>query len=226
MDLNLIQKIIVFAIPVVLAITVHEAAHGYVARMFGDNTAYNLGRVTLNPIAHVDLVGTIVVPLVLLLLPGSFMFGWAKPVPVNFGALRKPKQDMLWVAAAGPLSNLAMVIIWSIIARIGLALPESSLTMPLLLICTAGVFINTILMVLNLVPLPPLDGGRIAVSLLPNPYARAFARIEPYGFFILIALVASNVLGMVLNPFISGTIRAMQAFTGIPFASLITTLLR
>jgi Zn-dependent protease len=227
MDLNLIQKIAVFALPVIFAITVHEAAHGYVARLFGDNTAYMLGRVTLNPLKHIDPIGTVVLPLILLALPGGLMFGWAKPVPVNFSALRHPKKDMLWVAAAGPLANLGMVVLWMVVGRIALAMPSGSgFAEPMLLIAAAGVFMNTILMVLNLIPLPPLDGGRIAVSLLPYPYARVFARIEPYGFFILIGLMVSGVLGRVMGPFIYGTISVAQQIAGIPFFSLMEVLLR
>jgi Zn-dependent protease len=225
MDLNLIQKIAVFAIPVIFAITVHEAAHGYVARYFGDNTAYMLGRVTINPIPHIDPIGTILLPLIFLALPGSMLFGWAKPVPVNFQALKRPKQDMLWVAAAGPLANLGMLLIWALVGKLATFFPGSTYALPLVLIASAGVFINTILMVLNLVPLPPLDGGRIAVSLLPNPYAGYFARIEPYGFFVLIGLILTGILGRVMGPFIAGTIGVVQQMSQVPFFRYIEKLL-
>jgi Zn-dependent protease len=225
-ELSLVGKIAIFALPVIFAITVHEAAHGYVARMFGDNTAYMLGRVTLNPIPHIDPIGTVLLPLIFLILPGGLLFGWAKPVPVNFGALRHPKKDMLWVAAAGPLSNLAMLLIWAICAKLALLVPETSYTLPVVLIAAAGVFINTILMVLNLVPMPPLDGGRIAVSLLPNPYARGYARIEPYGFFILIGLMLTGILGKIMSPVIFGTIQVIAGLSGVPFFQYIGVILK
>jgi len=192
------QKIAVFALPVLFAITLHEAAHGYVARHFGDMTAYAAGRVSLNPLRHIDLVGTIIVPLVSLLL-ADILFGWAKPVPVNFANLRRPKQDMLWVAAAGPLSNLAMALLWAFVFKLGsgLALSNPGATW-LILVGACGIFVNVIFMVLNLLPLPPLDGGRIAVSLLPNRAAFKFAQLERYGLIILIALLATHVLDAVL----------------------------
>lgn len=206
MELNLIQKLAVFALPVLFAITLHEAAHGYVARHFGDLTAYAAGRVSLNPLRHIDLVGTILVPLVSLLV-ANFLFGWAKPVPVNFSNLRRPKQDMLWVAAAGPLSNLAMALAWALALKGGLSLaPDHPAATWLVLVGAAGVFVNVIFMVLNLLPLPPLDGGRIAVSLLPQRFAWRFAKIERFGFVILIALLVTGVLGLVLWPPIDASI--------------------
>ena len=201
---GIIQAITVYAIPVLLAITLHEAAHGYVARMFGDSTAYMLGRVTLNPIKHIDLVGTILVPLAIVLLskfaggPG-FLFGWAKPVPVNFGNLRHPKRDMIWVAAAGPGINLLMAIIWALALKLMLGAGISETFF--IEMARAGVFVNIGLMALNLLPLPPLDGGRILVGLLPHRLAYALARVEPYGFFILILLLATNTIGFFLTPF-------------------------
>src|SRR6478672_4017232 len=166
MDLNIVQVIAVYAIPVILAITLHEAAHGYVAMRFGDMTAYAAGRVSLNPIRHIDPVGTVALPLALLALAklfggGGMLFGWAKPVPVNFANLRHPKRDMLWVAAAGPASNLVMALIWAFVMKFAVNAPEA-IAIPLLLMAKAGVMINIVLMVLNLLPLPPLDGGRIA----------------------------------------------------------------
>ena len=172
---SIIQNIAIYALPVIFAITLHEAAHGYVAKHFGDLTAYAQGRVSLNPVRHIDLIGTILLPLMTLLL-GGILFGWAKPVPVNFSALRRPKQDMLWVALAGPGANLFMALAWAFIIKLGLALPESDFASPMILMGEAGIKINVILMVLNLLPLPPLDGGRIAASLLPRHRCRTFLR--------------------------------------------------
>jgi Zn-dependent protease len=207
-ELTLIQKIAVFALPVIFAITLHEAAHGYVARYFGDMTAAAAGRITLNPLKHIDPVGTILVPLVILLTSkllggGAILFGWAKPVPVNFARLRRPKQDMLWVAAAGPGINLVMAVFWALMIQLGHALGSGFASAPLMLMGAAGVFINVILMALNLIPLPPLDGGRIAVSLLPVKQAMQFARLEPYGLFILLGLMFTGILGIILWPLIS-----------------------
>jgi Zn-dependent protease len=199
MELTLIQKIAIFAIPVIFAITLHEAAHGYVALRFGDATAKMLGRVTLNPLKHIDPIGTILVPALTIVL-GGILFGWAKPVPVNFNNLRRPKQDMLWVAAAGPGANLAMALFWAALIKFAHLLPASAYTEPMILMGAAGVTINAILAALNLLPVPPLDGGRIAVSLLPPRPAYTLARVEPYGLFILIALLFTGVLGIVIGP--------------------------
>jgi Zn-dependent protease len=201
MELSILQKIVIYALPVIFAITVHEAAHGYAARFFGDMTAHNEGRITLNPLKHIDPFGTIILPALTVML-GGILFGWAKPVPVNFDRLRNPKKDMLWVAAAGPASNLVMAIIWAIVMKFAVSAPEA-IAIPLLLMAKAGVMINIVLMVLNLLPLPPLDGGRIAVSLLPNKLARSFAQLERYGFVILIVLLFTGILGKILDPFIS-----------------------
>jgi Zn-dependent protease len=226
MDLNIVQVIAVYAIPVILAITLHEAAHGYVAMRFGDMTAYAAGRVSLNPIRHIDPVGTVALPLALLALTkliggGGMLFGWAKPVPVNFANLRRPKQDMLWVAAAGPLSNLAMALLWATVLKIGLAAPDTYFSLPLALMGAAGVFINVIFMVLNLLPLPPLDGGRILVSLLPARLARSVARVEPYGFIILIALLFTEVLGRILWPVIAVAMSLIAGAFGVPLGQLV-----
>ncbi|HBU29030.1 MAG: peptidase M50 [Thiobacillus sp. GWE1_62_9] len=220
MELTLIQKIAVFALPVIFAITLHEAAHGYVARYFGDMTAAAQGRITLNPLKHIDPVGTILVPLVILLTSkllggGAILFGWAKPVPVNFGQLRRPKQDMLWVAAAGPGMNFAMAVFWALMIQFGHALGSSFASAPLMLMGAAGVFINVILMALNLIPLPPLDGGRIAVSLLPVKQAIQFSRLEPYGLFILLGLLFTGILGFILWPLISLFIGLTALVTGL-----------
>lgn len=201
MDLTVIQKIVIYALPVIFAITVHEAAHGYAARHFGDMTAFNAGRITLNPLKHIDLFGTIILPALTVML-GGILFGWAKPVPVDFRRLRNPKKDMLWVAAAGPASNFVMAIFWALVLRFSVDAPEA-FVLPMALMAKAGVTINIVLMVLNLLPLPPLDGGRIAVSLLPMNLARPFAQIERYGFIILIILLFSGVLGKILEPFMS-----------------------
>lgn len=211
---NIIQNIAIYALPVIFAITLHEAAHGYVAKHFGDLTAYAQGRVSLNPIRHIDPIGTILLPLMTLLL-GGILFGWAKPVPVDFSALRHPKQDMLWVALAGPGANLFMALAWAFIIKLGLALPESDFAKPMILMGEAGIKINVILMVLNLLPLPPLDGGRIAVSLLPHRMSAVFSKIEPYGFMILLLLLITGVLGAIIGPFISITIQLVVWFFGL-----------
>jgi len=216
----------VFALPVIFAITLHEAAHGYVARFFGDMTAALQGRITLNPLKHIDPVGTILVPLVILLTSkllggGAILFGWAKPVPVNFAHLRRPKQDMLWVAAAGPGINLVMAVFWALMIQLGHALGSGFAGAPLMLMGAAGVFINVILMALNLIPLPPLDGGRIAVSLLPLKQAIQFSKLEPYGLFILLALLFTGILGIVLWPLISLFIGLVALVTGLEPAQLV-----
>jgi len=206
MEFNEITKMIaVFAMPVIFAITLHEAAHGYVARHFGDTTAFALGRISLNPARHIDLVGTIFLPLVTLFATGGrIMFGWAKPVPVNFHALRRPKRDMLWVALAGPTANLVMALAWAAALKIG-ALSGLRQGDFLLQVPIAGVEVNLVFMALNLLPILPLDGGRVVVSLLPGPLAGSFARLEPFGLPILLGLVVIssygyNVLGMFLDP--------------------------
>jgi len=198
LELNLIQKIAVFALPVIFAITLHEAAHGYAALRFGDRTAQMLGRISVNPLRHIDPVGTILLPAITIML-GGILFGWAKPVPVNFNNLRNPKKDMLWVAAAGPAANLAMAVFWAAMIKLA-SLMTNSYSHPLALMGLAGVTINAILATLNLLPIPPLDGGRIAVSLLPPKWAYQLAQLEPYGLFILIALLATGLLGVIIGP--------------------------
>jgi Zn-dependent protease len=204
MDFNeLLKAILVYGPPMILAITLHEAAHGYVAKHFGDTTAYMLGRVTLNPIKHVDLIGTIVLPLALGWASNwSFIFGYAKPVPVNFNNLRNPKRDMLWVAAAGPGSNVVQMLLWGVVAWLLVrftASPGPAATF-WLQVAQAGISVNVVIAILNLLPLLPLDGGRIVTSLLPNRLAYQFSRLEPYGMVVLIVLIFTGVLGKVMGP--------------------------
>jgi len=190
---QLIQSIAIWALPVLFSITVHEAAHGYVARHFGDNTAYMLGRITLNPLKHIDPIGTILMPLLLLFTTsGAFLFGYAKPVPVRFGNLRNPKRDMVWVALAGPAANLLQAFLWGVLM---LLLHGMEVSEPYFLaVCKAGITVNVVMFVFNLFPLPPLDGGRILVGLLPYRQAELVSRVEPWGFFIVMALVISGVV--------------------------------
>ena len=198
--LTLLQTIAVAILPLLFAITVHEVAHGWVAKQFGDPTAQRLGRLTLNPLKHIDPLGTILVPGLLLML-GGFVFGWAKPVPVTWENLRHPKRDMAIVAAAGPMANLIMALIWAVIARIGIQLGTTSWAgLPMQYMGFIGIQINAIFMILNLLPLPPLDGGRVAVGLLPGPMAWQLSRVEPFGFFILLALLATGVLTVIIGP--------------------------
>ncbi|HET7371331.1 MAG TPA: site-2 protease family protein [Gammaproteobacteria bacterium] len=199
MDLNLIQKIIIWAIPVLFAVTMHEVAHGWVARKLGDPTAQMLGRLTVNPIKHVDPIGTVLVPALMLIL-GGFLFGWAKPVPITARNFKNPRRDMALVALAGPLSNLAMGIIWAIIIRIGVAVSLPWLSVPLVLMGQAGVLINAILLVVNLLPLPPLDGGRVLTGLIPPRMAATVDRVEPFGFIIIIALLVTGILNVIVAP--------------------------
>jgi len=208
-ELGPVQKIAVSAIPIIFAITVHEAAHGYVAKYFGDMTAYQMGRISLNPIRHIDPVGTILIPAITLVL-GGILFGWAKPVPVDFSRLRNPKKDMLWVAAAGPFSNLLMAIFWAFVVKTSL-LFQTGFSEPMAYMGAVGVMINTVLMVLNLLPLPPLDGGRIAVSLLPARFAYQFAMLEKYGFVIMLVLLFTGALAIIMNPFIVLTMSLISA---------------
>jgi Zn-dependent protease len=225
-DISLVQKISIWIVPVLLAITVHEVSHGWIARKLGDNTAFMLGRLTLNPIKHVDPVGTILIPGLLLLMQAGFIFGYAKPVPINWKNLHSPKRDMALVAAAGPASNLVMAVAWGLLARLGLMLGEAGVA--LVYMGVAGITINIILMVLNLLPLPPLDGGRVMTGLLPGPWAYKFSRIEPYGFFILIGLLVTGVLGMVLWPVISVVMSMVVPVSGLSaqkFQLLLMTLM-
>jgi len=242
MDVNhLVQTVAIYALPVLFAITLHEAAHGYVARHFGDMTAHAQGRISLNPIRHIDLVGTVLVPMIILMF-SKYLFGWAKPVPVNYSALRKPRQHMAWVAAAGPAANLVMALFWAVLLRVAIALSSRSEAWAevaslhgtaglvdvvmrhgtgaaeyLIGVAAAGVLVNLVLMLLNLLPIPPLDGGRIVTSLLPGRAAWGFAKIEPFGvplllLLLLVPVYGSNVLSLILSPLLlesEALVRAM-----------------
>ena len=207
---NLIQTVSVYAIPVIFAITLHEAAHGYAAKYFGDSTAYMMGRVTLNPFSHIDLMGTILLPLLLYFSTnGALLFGFAKPVPVDFGNLRHPKRDMVWVALAGPASNLVQAIVWALLFVVYTDFGVSEKFF--LAMCKAGVLSNVVMFALNLFPLPPLDGGRIVVGLLPWKQAYQFSRIEPYGFYIVMALAITGVVNHLwLDPVMNATFGLIQ----------------
>ena len=208
---NIIQTVAIYALPVLFAITIHEAAHGYVARHFGDDTAWGLGRVTLNPIKHIDPLGTIAMPLMLYIATsGAFLFGYAKPVPVQFGNLRNPKRDMIWVALAGPASNLIQALIWGILLYL---LQGAGVAEPFFIkMCQAGLLVNVVMFVLNLFPLPPLDGGRVLVGLLPLRQALLVSRIEPWGFFVVMGLVLTGVIGAIwMKPLMSATYALLKA---------------
>lgn len=218
-ELTLIQKIIVWAVPVLFAITVHEVAHGWVASRFGDDTARYSGRLTLNPLKHVDPVGTVLVPGLLLMI-GGFIFGWAKPVPVNFSNLNHPKRDMIYVAIAGPGANLLMAVIWGVIGFLAQYTPAYA-ALPLLYMSVAGLYINAILMLINLIPVPPLDGGRVAVGLLPESLARSYSKLEPYGLFIMLGLLATGLLGKILVIPLSAFLSFMASLFSIPVFGLV-----
>ena len=208
---NLIQTVAIYALPVLFAITIHEAAHGYVARYFGDNTAWALGRVTLNPLKHIDPVGTIVMPLMLYFATsGAFLFGYAKPVPVQFGKLRNPKRDMIWVALAGPGANLTQALLWGCAFYL---LQGAGVNEPFFIkMCQAGILVNVVMFVFNLFPLPPLDGGRILVGLLPYKQAVLVSRVEPWGFFVVMALVLTGLVSKLwMQPLMSVTYSFLEA---------------
>ncbi len=196
---DLIQAVTVYALPVIFAITLHEAAHAYAAKYFGDNTAYAAGRMSLNPLKHIDPIGTILIPLVLYFSTGGqFLFGYAKPVPIEFGRLRQPKRDMAWVALAGPAANFVMALMWMIFSVLLWAFQVDEVFF--LQMAKAGILVNLLLLAFNLLPIPPLDGGRIVTSMLPHQYAYKFAKIEPYGFFIVIALALLKVINLWVMP--------------------------
>lgn len=216
-DINaIIQAIAIAALPVIFAITLHEAAHGYVARYFGDPTAWLAGRITLNPLRHIDLVGTIIIPIVILFFSsGSFLFGYAKPVPVDFSRLRHPKRDMLWVALAGPAANLFMAFCWAFMLKLAWLMPVNDYTVPLSEMSKTGIIVNCVLMVLNLLPLPPLDGGRVAVSLLPHALSWKFAQLERWGFPILLLLMFTGILATIMNPLVILSARIIESIFGL-----------
>jgi Zn-dependent protease len=209
-QLTLIQKLAVLALPVIFAVTLHEAAHGWVADRLGDRTARMMGRVTLNPLKHIDPIGTVLVPLGMFALTG-FMFGWAKPVPIDARNLKQPRRDMALVAAAGPAANLVMGLLWGFSILLGQSLLHSIpwFAVPLIYMGAAGVLINAILMVLNLIPIPPLDGSRVVTALLPLKAARSYAKIEPYGLFIVLALLVTGILARIVMPLVVITILLM-----------------
>ena len=217
---NLIQTVALYALPVLFAITLHEAAHGYAARHFGDDTAWKLGRISLNPMRHIDPIGTILMPLMLYFATsGAFLFGYAKPVPVRFGNLRNPKRDMIWVALAGPGANLLMALMWGIAMYL---LRGAEVTEPFFLkMCQGGVLVNVVMFAFNLFPLPPLDGGRILVGLLPYRQAELVSRVEPWGFFIVMALVLMGVVSTLwMQPVMSLTYGLLGILLS-PFAALV-----
>ena len=207
---NIIQTVAIYALPVLFAITLHEAAHGYAARHFGDPTAHLLGRITLNPAKHIDPVGTVLMPLLLYVATsGAFLFGYAKPVPVNFGRLRHPKRDMVWVALAGPAANLVQAVGWMVAAYLMVAAGVEERFF--LEMARAGMLVNLVMFVFNLFPLPPLDGGRILVGLLPMGSAQALSRVEPWGFFVVLGLVLTGLLGTWwLSPLMRATAEVLQ----------------
>lgn len=197
-QLTSIGRFAVWVLPVLFAITLHEVAHGFVAKLLGDKTAEKMGRLSVNPLKHIDPIGTVVLP-GLLLLFSNFIFGWAKPVPVDWGKLRKPQRDVGLVAAAGPLANVLMAVIWIILAKLAIVLGIAAISRPLLFMAAAGIYINIMLMLINLVPIPPLDGGRIITSLLPEKWAAKFGQLESYGLIILVLLITTNALSALLS---------------------------
>ncbi|MCC5016200.1 MULTISPECIES: site-2 protease family protein [unclassified Legionella] len=211
LELTTIQQIVTWILPVLFAITLHEAAHALVANYFGDKTAKMLGRLSVNPLRHIDLIGTIIVPVITLILSG-FVFGWAKPVPINSSQLRNPRRDMVLVSAAGPVSNLIMAFLWACCLKLATMLDPNSSNIALFLLLTsrAGILINLLLAYFNLIPIPPLDGGRVVACLLPVRQALIYEKIEPFGFFILLALLLSGILGWLLNPAISWSLATIR----------------
>lgn len=215
-ELNVVQQLAVWALPVLFAITLHEVAHGWVARYFGDKTAERLGRLSFNPLRHIDPIGTVVVPAALMLM-GGFLFGWAKPVPITYENLRHPKRDMAWVAVAGPFSNLLMAVFWIVILKLTFETGShgSWFGEPLSYMAQAGIQINAVMFALNLLPLPPLDGSRLVTSWLADRWAWQYNRLEPYGMFILVGLLITGILGQVLMPLVAGTTRALTWLVGL-----------
>ncbi|HSN24342.1 MAG TPA: site-2 protease family protein [Methylomicrobium sp.] len=198
-ELTLIQRIVVWVLPVIFAITVHEVAHGWMAKKCGDKTAYLQGRLTLNPVKHIDWLGTVILPGLLLLTGTGFIFGWAKPVPVDARNLKHPRKDMAWVALAGPVANLLMAIGWAVLARIGVTIGIEAISLPLIYTGVAGISINLVLALINLLPIPPLDGSRVLTGVLPSYWAWQYNRLEPYGFLILLLLLYTRILNAILE---------------------------
>lgn len=215
--MNVIQIISIWALPVLFAITLHEMAHGWVARKCGDPTAESMGRLSFNPINHIDPFGTILVPIVLIVVTG-FGFGWAKPVPVNFNLLRNPRRDMIWVAAAGPFANLFMALVWAIVMKLGFILPSQFewIATPMVFMGQAGVIVNLVFFLLNLIPIPPLDGGRVLVGLVPVKFSYLLSKIEPVGMFVVFGLLAMGVLSLILNPPLKFLSSMIGKLFGIP----------
>ena len=197
-ELTLMQRIVVWILPVIFAITVHEVAHGWVAKKYGDNTAYALGRLTINPIKHIDWVGTVILPGILLLTGTGFIFGWAKPVPVDARNFKNPRKDMAIVALAGPVSNLLMALAWALLARVGVMVGVEFISLPLIYTGIAGISINLVLALINLLPIPPLDGSRVLSGILPGYWAWKYNQLERYGFIILLILLYTQILNVIL----------------------------
>lgn len=214
-DLTLIQRIVVWILPVIFAITGHEVAHGWVAKKLGDKTASQQGRLTLNPIKHVDIFGTIIIPGLLLISSAGFIFGWAKPVPVDPRYFKKPRRDMAIVAVAGPVSNLLMAFVWAMLVKLGIELSMEWISLPLILAGMAGIKINLVLALINLIPIPPLDGSRIVTGFLPNQLAWQYNKLERYGFFILIALLWTGALSYILGYPMSYMFRLFASLAGM-----------
>jgi len=208
MDINgIIRGISIWAIPVVFAVVLHEVSHGWVASRLGDDTARWMGRLTLNPLKHIDPIGTVIIPLLLLVMGSPFLFGYAKPVPIDYRKLRRPKQDMVWVAAAGPVTNLLLALASAVLLFVVARLPAAAswFSHPVSLMCQASILINMVLCIFNLLPLPPLDGGRVAVGLLPGPAAYQLSRVEPFGFLIIVVLLMTGLLQQIIGPLVMGS---------------------
>ena len=212
-EFTLVQKIIIYAVPILFAITVHEVAHGWMASKLGDQTARMMGRLTLNPLKHIDPVGTVIVPVFMLIFT-PFVLGWAKPVPVDWRNLRRPRQDMAWVALAGPGANLAMLCFWALLAKFiaSTGFGNTQAALPLMAMALAGIFINIILMLLNMIPIPPLDGSRVVSAILPPRTALQYNRLEPYGIIIILVLLVTGVLGRFFLPIIGSLDRIVRSF--------------
>jgi Zn-dependent protease len=222
-SLDFVQRIAIWVLPVLFAVTLHEVAHGLAARRLGDRTAEMLGRLSLNPLRHIDPVGTILVPLVMLLLPFGIVFGWAKPVPVNPRNFEDPRRGMAYVGAAGPLANLLMLLAWVVVVRLGTLVAPTAVFWGgvLVLMGVAGILINAVLMLFNLVPIPPLDGSRVLAGLVSPSAAQVLARIEPYGLWIVVLLLITGVLQMILGPLFLGLLTLIRPLTGLPVSALL-----